>query len=437
MMHTRIRQIFLLPFSFLLPLITIIGAQEQGQFVVEGGVLEKKCLEKDPSMVTDISGGVKATLEVRNESPLALVIKWVGNDGNDSPHVIPGVIMPGESGTFHTKTRHIFRVYDEELGLLREHNVSQASDHIVIHEACHVVDKEAIQREMESLVHNQTEPCLPEDASPEWSCIRYIPRDEYQRRLDEFAGTVYGFSTKEESQTREIGDTEDKEWSFNIPKIPRVTTSGPGFLKMSFTKRMNEILLPWYKMHKKGGPRDMVRQHHVIRGGFTNSHTVTMSMLNIPHKLKLDLIQEMRRVLMWWTGGRPLEETATFGIRIYHRNSMLINHVDRADTHLASAVLQIAQEGVDQGWPLEVLHPDNSCSEVYLQPGEMVLYEGARFRHGRPMRLNGTDFANLFTHFRPYDWHGPGNSPRYDNQLDHDGFLKGSPSSSSTTKDEL
>ena len=41
----------------------------------------------------------------------------------------------------------------------------------------------------------------------------------------------------------------------------------------------------------------------------------------------------------------------------------------------------------DGGWPLEVLLPGGRVGEVYLQPGEMVLYEGAWLRHGRPMRF--------------------------------------------------
>ena len=37
---------------------------------------------------------------------------------------------------------------------------------------------------------------------------------------------------------------------------------------------------------------------------------------------------------------------------------MLINHIDRQDTHIASAVLQIGQRiDKDGGWPLEILHP--------------------------------------------------------------------------------
>merc|ERR1712046_97145 len=106
-----------------------------------------------------------------------------------------------------------------------------------------------------------------------------------------------------------------------------------------------------------------------------------------------------------------LKHTSTFGVRIYRRHAMLVNHVDRSDTHIASAVLQVHQEcDEDGGWPLEVHSEDGEAYEVYLQPGEMVLYEGGRLRHGRPMRLKGVEFANVFSHFAPLDWYGPGKS---------------------------
>jgi prolyl 4-hydroxylase len=88
---------------------------------------------------------------------------------------------------------------------------------------------------------------------------------------------------------------------------------------------------------------------------------------------------------------------------------MLINHLDIEYTHLASAVIQVGQK-VDPngGWPLEVMNPDGTgaLTEVYLQEGEMVLYEGARLKHGRPMRFRGEQFGNIFSHFAPYKWKG-------------------------------
>ena len=100
----------------------------------------------------------------------------------------------------------------------------------------------------------------------------------------------------------------------------------------------------------------------------------------------------MQDILEWWTG-RRLVHTSTFGVRIYHRDSMLINHVsgawsapapavshtlpllltthtspllqvDRSDTHLASAVIQIDQKTDENGgWPLEVMDADGKNLE--------------------------------------------------------------------------
>ncbi len=117
--------------------------------------------------------------------------------------------------------------------------------------------------------------------------------------------------------------------------------------------------------------------------------------------VKKSIIEQMQPILEAWTQQR-LRHTSTFGIRIYRRDSMLINHVDRWATHIASAVLQIAQD-VDEGWPLEILDHHGNAALIYLQPGEMVLYEGASFKHGRPMRFKGNMFANIFTHFAPFE----------------------------------
>ena len=98
---------------------------------------------------------------------------------------------------------------------------------------------------------------------------------------------------------------------------------------------------------------------HEMIGGYTNNDKIPM------HKLNLDSYQQMRKLITdemqsiveWWTE-LQLRHTSTYGVRVYHRGSMLINHVDRMDTHLASAVLQVSQDvDEDGGWPLNVLLP--------------------------------------------------------------------------------
>merc|ERR1712113_1007308 len=124
--------------------------------------------------------------------------------------------------------------------------------------------------------------------------------------------------------------------------------------------------------------KDSVQVESIIDGGYTNNHVVQTDHIDLDNfpDVHQALVREMRYVLEWWTQ-QDLKHTSSFGIRIYRREAMLLNHVDREDTHLASAVLQVYQETDDDGgWPLEIIDGDGNCHEVYLQPGEMVLYEG-------------------------------------------------------------
>ena len=100
--------------------------------------------------------------------------------------------------------------------------------------------------------------------------------------------------------------------------------------------------------------------------------------------------------------GMPLTPSNIYGIRRYRPGNTLEMHLDRAEALIVSSVLQIAQD-VDEPWPL-VIERDGRRNEVFLEPGQMLLYEGATCSHGRPTPLRGRSFANLFVHYRPTDW---------------------------------
>ena len=138
---------------------------------------------------------------------------------------------------------------------------------------------------------------------------------------------------------------------------------------------------------------------------FDNGHVHPKSMVYLStgaHGMTSRVSSGLRHVLEQWTH-QALESTAVYGVRIYPKDSVLINHVDRKETHVASAILQIAQQ-TDVGWPLELIEPDGSVIEVYMQPGQMLLYEGSRVPHGRPRRSEGDAFANVFVHYKPRAW---------------------------------
>ena len=55
-----------------------------------------------------------------------------------------------------------------------------------------------------------------------------------------------------------------------------------------------------------------------------------------------------------WSG-LDLEMTAFYGVREYYGGNVLQNHVDRLDTHVISAIIQIDKDlGEEEDWLLEV-----------------------------------------------------------------------------------
>jgi hypothetical protein len=100
--------------------------------------------------------------------------------------------------------------------------------------------------------------------------------------------------------------------------------------------------------------------------------------------------------------GVPLVPSNVYGIRSYRGGNTLEMHLDRSGALIVSSILQIDQD-VDEPWPL-VVELDGRRREIVLEPGQMLLYEGATTLHGRPSPLMGRSFANLFVHYRPAEW---------------------------------
>lgn len=62
--------------------------------------------------------------------------------------------------------------------------------------------------------------------------------------------------------------------------------------------------------------------------------------------------------------------------------------------------MQIDQK-VDEEWPLTLIDHKGTKRKIFLLPGEMVLYEGAKIPHGRQFPFKGDYFENIFVHFSP------------------------------------
>ena len=113
------------------------------------------------------------------------------------------------------------------------------------------------------------------------------------------------------------------------------------------------------------------------------------------------LAEALRPLHEAWAG-MPLVLSDCYGIRCYQRGTYLHNHVDR-QPHFVSATICVDQ-ALSTPWPLHIENADGSASQINLQPGELVLYEGTRLIHGRPYPLDGDFYAGIFVHYRPADW---------------------------------
>ena len=56
---------------------------------------------------------------------------------------------------------------------------------------------------------------------------------------------------------------------------------------------------------------------------------------------------------------------------------------------------------MDEDWPLTLITHQGEKVKIYLKPGDMLIYEGAKVPHGRQFPLNGDYYENLFVHFYP------------------------------------
>jgi len=54
-------------------------------------------------------------------------------------------------------------------------------------------------------------------------------------------------------------------------------------------------------------------------------------------------------------------------------------------------------------WPLFIEDFNGKTHEVYLTPGDMIVYESSKLHHGRPRKFSGSWYSNVIGHYHPAD----------------------------------
>jgi len=178
----------------------------------------------------------------------------------------------------------------------------------------------------------------------------------------------------------------------DIENIPKYTTIG--FKKEKLNAKLFAKIKTFYEENKKNSEVEIVE-------GFIHTSQdkqPASRLVNLSENLKKEIHMSLKPVLEGWSNTQ-LEPTFVYGIRIYSRDAVLEEHRDREQTHKVSAIINVDQE-VDSDWPLVIDDHHHQKHHILLGPGEVLFYEGARLKHGRPIPLNGQSYANIFCHFK-------------------------------------
>lgn len=106
--------------------------------------------------------------------------------------------------------------------------------------------------------------------------------------------------------------------------------------------------------------------------------------------------------------GVDIEPSAMYGIRSYLRGSSLVEHTDKVETHHVSSSILVDKDlrcgcqHKDNGddWAFDIQGYDGDWYKIYLEPGDMIVYESALCVHARKEPFQGTYYRNFFAHYK-------------------------------------
>ena len=174
-------------------------------------------------------------------------------------------------------------------------------------------------------------------------------------------------------------------------RLPALTHNG--FLLTDVPKYTYQALLDFYRSN-----RSQSSEEHIPQFIQSESSGPPSELIELPDVLKAQVHADLQFSMENWIGDY-LEPTYVYGIRKYKRSAVLKMHRDRLQTHVASAIINIDQR-VDREWPLMIEDHFYRQHELCLKPGQMLFYEGAKLRHGRPTAFQGECYANVFVHYK-------------------------------------
>ncbi len=193
----------------------------------------------------------------------------------------------------------------------------------------------------------------------------------------------------------------------NSKKVYTSTNDFPKFTKDGFEKfkvpenLWHDIIQMYAEVRNNKVEEHFEGKQHFITGADKTSELMDLNLVaDKRNKLHQDLLPMHEE----WCGEK-LNATYIYGIRSYLNNADLRQHTDRINTHHISSIIMLDKMLDGQpDWALDIQAHDGTWHKVYLEPGEMVLYESAKCMHGRNERFQGKYYRNFYIHYQLAEW---------------------------------
>lgn len=175
-----------------------------------------------------------------------------------------------------------------------------------------------------------------------------------------------------------------------------------GFQKFTVPIPLFEKVLKFYRENQPA------QKDEYVEGFIFNSEVpdqATSTLIDLTDALRTETHDTLKPLVAAWCG-QAVDPTFVYGIRTYKDKAVLKPHRDRIETHIFGVIINVAQV-VREEWLLMIEDHAYEEHQIVLKPGEMIFYESARLKHGRPIPFEGSVFANIFCHFKPVGYIPP------------------------------
>jgi len=325
---------------------------------------DKSLATDEKSLVQFVDELTKYELTVINKFPGGVELAWYEPDNQELPN---GHLDSDEEINIGSLLGHLFTVRDDQTNELLMWFVIDGSEQVLLQER---PSQNVCVADVSEADTNANTAQVCHSSKKEEAFFEYATYLDYDRRQELNA--------------------------YQPHMVPRMTPTG--YEKHRTPSATHTWLSEFYEKTRAR------KELEGSAGPCLNQHISPTYMMHVSPTQKKRLDKEIKPLLAAWANRDDLEQTSIYGIREYTNGSVLRMHVDTVDTHVISAIINVAQSP-GAVWPLQIMDHEENLHEVDMEPGDMVYYESARLLHGREKPLQGEYYANIFVHYKPLnDW---------------------------------